>query len=421
MKQYKVSFPKVKVEGDIYLGGSKSISNRVLVIQKLIGQQLEITHLSDSDDTVTMRALLDQSTGIYDVHHAGTAFRFLTAYLAITQGTKVLTGSSRMQQRPIRPLVDALRDLGANITYINNEGYPPLKIDTPHDELKEELEISASISSQYISALLLIAPSLINGLKIKLIGDVVSRPYIDMTISIMRDFGADVIWKENTIIVKPVLYKARPYRIEADWSAASYYYAIAGLSEEADIRLHGLFDDSTQGDAAISHIAAKLGVSSNFSDNCVLITKDKEKTVNLMFEYDFIKQPDIAQSISVWLAGNGVNGLFSGLQTLSIKETDRVAALQTELMKVGVFLSKLPAKFSKKSSTTYYMQEGQATYGDLIPAFDTYQDHRMAMSFATLAVRFHIIINDPMVVTKSYPTFWDDLKKLGFVIEQIAE
>lgn len=420
MKRYKVSFDQEDLEGSIYLSGSKSISNRALLIRALAGNKFKIDNLSDSDDTKTLLRLLeDQTSEELNTGHAGTTFRFLTAYLALhTSKEVVLTGSQRMLQRPIGPLVEALRNIGARIEYLGEEGYPPLRFSTfEESKYSQKLSIDAGMSSQYISALLMIAPTLPKGLILELEGEIVSRPYIEMTLRIMQYFGIVYKWTNSrTIDIPAQAYLAKDYRVESDWSAASYYYVLAGLTKGAGIKLYGLSDQGLQGDSAIVKIGEKFGVHSTFQDGYVELQKE-EASVSF-FEYDFLKVPDIAQSIAVLCAGLGCSGLFTGLQTLRIKETDRIAALQKELSKVNVHLSKMPAKFSPRSGLEYYMLEGKAAVRDL-PSFSTYHDHRMAMAFAPLAILGAVIIEDPDVVSKSYPSFWDDLMKLGFLIEEV--
>ncbi len=417
MTKIRVTKKNKNTIGSIILSGSKSISNRVLIIRALCEEPFEISNLSDSDDTNTLQKLLDSEDYELDAHHAGTTFRFLTSYLAVGKGENILTGSERMQERPIKALSEALIRMGADISYTKNEGYPPLKIGSPQKELASTIELPADISSQYISSLLLIAPTLPNGLKINLVGEIVSRPYLEMTLRIMEYFGIKHTWEGQTIQVVHQKYQARDFYVEADWSAASYYYIIAALSDNADITLRGLDEESLQGDSAIAKIGTSFGVNTEFRNKEIRLTKSKEKTTD-SFEYDFIKCPDIAQSVSTMAAGLGISALFSGLQTLRIKETDRIAALQTELAKVQVYLSKLPEKFSKNSGIEYFLQEGNASKGDIPPVFATYKDHRMAMAFGPLSILFPIEIEEHMVVTKSYPNYWSDLEKLGFLSEE---
>ncbi len=417
MKQLNIYNSSKRINGTITLNGSKSISNRVLMIQALATSKFNIDNLSNSDDTQTLKNLLSDNADIWDAHHAGTTFRFLTAYLSTKVGIQILTGSDRMKNRPIGDLVDALNGLGAHIEYMEKHGYPPLKIGPPKDIWSNEISLSASTSSQFISALLLIAPTLPSGLTIHLIGEVVSRPYIDMTIGMMRDFGIDVEDNGSLIKIKPQSYMTKDYFVEGDWSAASYYYTIAALSEEASITIKGLMQNSLQGDKAIVQIGSKFGIKTDFQHLKLTITKDSKSMSASYIEQDFLDTPDIAQSVAVMCAGTGKHGLFSGLQTLKIKETDRIHALKVELSKIGVHLVKVPQKFAKKSDKEHYILEGDARkhFGDS-PIFDTYEDHRMAMCLAPLALLFPIKINNPEVVSKSYPHFWEDLKKLGFEI-----
>lgn len=412
---YTISKPDRLVEGDIYLDGSKSISNRALIIRALCKDFFEIKNRSTSKDTQLMEQLLASSSGeILDAGAAGTTFRFLTAFLATRPGSQILTGSERMKQRPIGILVDALRHLGANIEYIENEGFPPLMINEPTGfGTTNFLSIPANTSSQYLSALLMIAPTLPKGLTLKMEGQLVSRPYLEMTLKMMAHFGVTHTWEGDTIHVPPQDYMPREFTVEGDWSAASYYYAIAALSEKCDLRLHGLFEDSWQGDAVLSGMMQNFGVETIFYKNQVQLTKLPH--AKPFFEWDFLPCPDIAQTLAVVCGSLGVHGLFTGLETLYIKETNRIAALQNELAKVHVFFSKLPARFSKKADKQYYMVEGKAEVNNT-PIFQTYDDHRMAMALAPLALLGQIQVENPTVVEKSYPAFWEDLKNLGFEI-----
>jgi 3-phosphoshikimate 1-carboxyvinyltransferase len=419
-KKIKVFSYQHNIQGTIKLTGSKSIANRVLLIRALCDDHFEIENISESDDTHTLLELLSSDAYELDAHHAGTTFRFMTAYLAIKGEERVLTGSSRMKQRPVGPLVDALNALGCNVFYLENHGYPPLKFGPLTSLLNNEVAIKGNVSSQYLSALLMVAPILPNGLKLTILEDLVSRPYLEMTLSIMEYFGVNHTWVDNVITVPKQKYTGKPFFVEADWSAASYYYSIASLAETADITLQGLSDHSLQGDSAIAVIAQKFGVVSQFANREVKLTKAKDAIVEEFIEYDFLKQPDIAQTVFTICAGLGIQGLFTGLQTLFIKETDRIGAFQTELAKIQVFLSKVPPRFIEGNTQDYYMVDGKASY-DEIPIFDTYQDHRMAMALAPLALQHPIMINEPDVVSKSYPDFWNDLVKLGFEIEDVTE
>ncbi len=414
----KLSKPDRHIQGAIHLDGSKSISNRALIIRALCGQHFEIKNLSTSRDTQLMQQLLAADGETLDAGAAGTTFRFLTAYLAAhTDRTRILTGTERMKQRPIRLLVDALRKLGAHIEYLENEGYPPLRI-SPHGGLgssDNRLSIPADTSSQYLSALLMIAPTLPNGLELTLVGNLVSRPYLEMTLRMMAYFGIGHEWEEDVIRVQPGAYQPREFTVEADWSAASYHYALAALSDTCDLRLHGLFEDSWQGDSALPGMMRSFGVETRFEGHTAHLTKQPGAAAKPFFEWDFLPCPDIAQTLAVVCGAMGVQGLFTGLETLRIKETDRIAALQNELAKVQVFLSKLPTRFAKKSEKEYFMLEGKAVV-EGSPVFQTYEDHRMAMAFAPLAMLGEVGIEEPKVVDKSYPAFWVDLKQLGFLI-----
>ncbi len=414
---YELHKPDRKIQGQLRLTGSKSISNRALIIRALSGADFPIEQLAKANDTDLMMALLASDEEVRDAGPAGTTFRFLTAYLSLQKGSQVLTGTERMKQRPIGVLVEALRQLGANIDYLEEEGYPPLRIGEPSDLGKsKDLRISAGTSSQFISALLMIAPVLPNGLHLHLEGKIVSRSYIEMTLGLMQHFGVSHEWEGQTISIKPQSYEAKPFIAEADWSAASYHYAMAAFADELDLQLDGLFENSFQGDAALVDMMKQFGVYSEFNETGVRLTKTGA-TLPPMFEWDFILCPDIAQTMAVVCAGLGVQGLFTGLETLSIKETDRIQALKNELGKVGAYLSKLPARFSPNSNKEYYTVEGTAAFS-AIPTFDTYEDHRMAMAFAPLAMMGQIKIEDPMVVIKSYPAFYEDLELLGFVVER---
>ncbi|NND15728.1 MAG: 3-phosphoshikimate 1-carboxyvinyltransferase [Eudoraea sp.] len=413
----RVAIKSKVIQGKIQLAGSKSISNRVLIIRALSGEDFPIEGLASSHDTKLMTELLRQKEGIFDAGPAGTTFRFLTAYLSMQPGSQVLTGSERMKQRPIKILVEALNQLGANIEYLENEGYPPLKINAPTRFAESgKISLPANISSQYISALLMIAPSLPNGLEITLEGEIVSIPYIQMTLNIMAYCGVDHIWEGNVIRISNQKYQPRPFTVEADWSAASYYYAIAALADEANLELHGLFQESTQGDAAISQIMDELGVKTTFGEGFIKISKNGGPLEHI--EYDFIKCPDLAQTVVSCCAGLGTRGLFTGLQTLRIKETDRIAALRAELGKGQSYFSQLPKRFSPKSDKEYHMIEGKF-HGDET-RIKTYEDHRMAMALAPLSLITPLIIEEESVVNKSYPEFWEDLRSLGFEVEEVG-
>ncbi|NND33150.1 MAG: 3-phosphoshikimate 1-carboxyvinyltransferase [Saprospiraceae bacterium] len=415
--KFQLSKTQSSVIGDIRLDGSKSISNRALMIRALTAKPFEIQNLSTSEDSQAMQRLIGKVDGTLDVGPAGTTFRFLTALYATKAGQQILTGSTRMKQRPIGPLVDALRGLGADIAYLEKEGYPPLRINTP-ENLGEvgEITVPANISSQFISALLMIAPTLPNGLKIFLQGKLVSASYLQMTLDMMAYFGISYRFSEQKIEVPPQQYASKTYRVESDWSAASYHFAAAALAQEANLTLRGLQKESMQGDAVAVSLFSKLGLQVDWLPDGLTITKSK--SVKPLLEHDFIRCPDIAQTLAVVCGGLGVVGTFTGLETLSIKETDRIHALKVELAKIGVSFVKAPARFSPKTAKTFYMVEGKAHWSSP-PEFSTYHDHRMAMAFAPLSVIAPVKIDDPSVVGKSYPDFWKDLTRLGWEIELV--
>ncbi|MEM8906252.1 MAG: 3-phosphoshikimate 1-carboxyvinyltransferase [Bacteroidota bacterium] len=412
---YTVQKTDRNIIGRIKLNGSKSISNRALIIQALCPEDFSIHELSTSKDTTTMRQLLakaNQDDTILDTGAAGTTFRFLTAYLALQQGTQILTGSARMKQRPIGVLVEALRQLGAHIEYLENTGYPPLKIHSPTPSSSNQLRISAGVSSQFISALLMIAPALPEGLKLTLEGQIVSRPYIEMTLSLMEHFGVQHHWQGQEIHIAPQNYQAQAFTVEADWSAASYYYALAAFADQLDLHLEGLYPNSLQGDAVLTNMMERFGINTQFTDKGIHLSKSTTATPAASnFQWNFIKCPDIAQTLAVVCGGLDTPGDFSGLITLKIKETDRVAALQEELSKVEVIFSE--TTLAQSDDVTCQVR-GKAMVNQ--PRFATYEDHRMAMAFAPLALLGAIEVQDPMVVEKSYPEFWADFQQLGFII-----
>lgn len=416
----RLSHPTRQVSGEITLDGSKSISNRLLIIRALSGADFPITQLSTSRDTRTLMQLIEQDDTLYDAGAAGTTFRFLTAYLAMKDGAQILTGSERMKQRPVGDLVQALNQLGADISFLEKEGYPPLEIRSPRKMgQRGRLKVQANVSSQFITALLLIAPYLPGGLELVLDGPVVSRSYIEMTLALMAQFGVPHRWEGQVIEVPEKAYTARTFEVEADWSAASYYYSLFAMGEGEMLRLNGLQPDSTQGDSVLARMMEGFGIQTEYEAGGVVLRKTGMAPKPL-FEWDFVLCPDIAQTLAVTCAGLGVHGVFSGLETLSIKETDRIAALQAELLKTGVYFSKLPARFSRKNADkTFYLLEGKAHW-EGIPEFAAYEDHRMAMSLAPLALLGPICIENPAVVEKSYPAFWEDLARLGFVIEHLG-
>jgi 3-phosphoshikimate 1-carboxyvinyltransferase len=395
------------IQASILLPASKSESNRALIIDALSGHTCTLHNLSEARDTQTMQRLLHSQEHTLDVIDAGTTMRFLTAYLAATNQNKILTGTPRMCERPISILVDALRKLGADISYMNNEGFPPIYIKGIQASGVQQIEIRGDVSSQYISALLMVAPVLPQGLTLTLTGNIGSRPYIEMTIKQMAHFGIEVSWQGNTIIVKKQSYQPATFWVESDWSAASYWYSIAALSSQAEIELRGLKKDSLQGDSAIAGIMENLGVQTIYVEGSVRLTKkpsQKQATV------DFTHCPDLAQTVAVLCAAKDIHLTLTGIESLKIKETDRVKALQQELSKFGTTLQEVKTGVYELTRKEVWKQPGEPV------EIDTYDDHRMAMAFAPLALMYPIVIQHPKVVVKSYPRFWEDLKKAGFVI-----
>ena len=409
MMQIKVTAP-AKIHTTIQLPSSKSISNRALIINALGNGTHHPENLSDCDDTrVMIRALNDDKETI-DIMAAGTAMRFLTAYLSVTPGTRIITGTERMQQRPIQVLVNALRELGADIEYVANDGFPPLRI-TGRELRKDTISLPGNVSSQYISALLMIAPVLTNGLTIRLTGDIISRPYINLTLQLMNDFGVRAEWTDDhRLKVVPQAYHSIPFYVESDGSAASYWYQIVALSKEAEVTLPGLFKDSYQGDSQVAGIFRSLGVETIYKDKAVILKKNGKSVERL--DYDFINQPDLAQTFVVTCALLNIPFRFSGLQSLKIKETDRMAALITEMRKLGYILH--------ETDGSVLSWEGERCTTEEHPAIDTYEDHRMAMAFAPTCLALpEILINNPQVVSKSYPRYWEDLRQAGFIIKEV--
>ena len=423
--QIEIKAPEA-IGGMVELPSSKSISNRALVINALSGNKALPENVSDCDDTNVMIKWLKErdadmagNVPTIDIGAAGTAMRFSSALLAVSEGTFIITGTERMKNRPISILVNALRELGAKVEYVEKEGFPPLRI-TGNTHMKGgEISLPGSVSSQYISALLMIAPMMKEGLRLVLTGDIISRPYIDMTLGLMREFGATAQWEsgERSIVVEHGAYDAIPCFVENDWSAASYWYEILALAQNDDARiaLPSLFAQSMQGDSRGAEVFAMLGVGTRFeNDGTVVISKNGECVKSL--EYDFLQMPDLAQTFVVTCCMLGVPFHFKGLQSLKIKETDRIEALKTELAKLGFNIedrndSELIWDGTRQPVDTKRLAE---------VAIDTYEDHRMAMAFAPVALRCESIrINNPEVVSKSYPRYWDDLRSTGFQIQSI--
>lgn len=408
---YQISRPPSILKTAVRLPASKSISNRLLVINSLAGSSELPENLSDSDDTRVMLEALSSDNELKDVGHAGTSMRFLAAYFSCRTGKVVLTGSDRMKERPIGPLVAALRTLGAEISYPGKDGFPPLEIRGSTME-GGKITIDGSISSQFISALLMIAPTMKSGLVLDIRGDLVSSSYVKMTLELMAENGAQYRWDAGRITILPGAYAVGDYRVESDWSAASYWYVMALLEEHARIRLSFLKNESLQGDSALVNIFHGLGLVSDFRRGQLDLTRLARIHPGI-FSYDFTNSPDIVQSMAVALCMAGIPFRFTGTQTLRIKETDRILALQTELKKLGFVLES-----DRKGS--FLSWNKQCCEADPDPVIETYHDHRMAMAFAPAALMLgHIRIKDPMVVTKSYPQFWEHLKKAGFrIIEE---
>ena len=415
MKDHLDIRPSDSLRVRIVLPASKSISNRALLINALSHGTDIPQNVSDCDDTKVMLAALHDMPEVIDIGAAGTAMRFLTAYLSVMPGTHLITGTERMRHRPIAILVDALRQLGAKIDYVGEEGFPPLRITGCTHLQGGDFSLPGNVSSQYISALLMIGPVLTKGLRLHLTGNIVSRSYLDMTMKMMRDFGAEVKWEnEHVIRVAPVPYISRPYVIENDWSAASYWYEMVALSQkpDAEVILSGLYANSIQGDSVVSHIYAELGVNTEYlheKDGTTAVRLVKgQKTVSYLC-HDFSFHPDLAQTVAVTAAMLNIPFELSGLQTLRIKETDRIAALIAELKKLGI-------KTECTHSTLSWA--GEKVLDSYCPEIATYEDHRMAMSFAPACLRVgQLRILHPAVVSKSYPSFWNDMKQAGFYIQ----
>lgn len=414
--QYKITAPE-RIQATINLPASKSISNRMLMIHALAGGDTLPDNLSDCDDTeVIIRALAAMPYEI-DIKAAGTAMRFMTAYLSVTEGKHLLTGTDRMKRRPIAPLVNALRYLGADIRYAGETGFPPLIINGKTLE-GGRLEVPGNISSQYISALLMIGPALKEGLELHLTGEIISRPYIDLTLWTMQEFGAEAEWTDMDIItVRPQVYKSHPYLIENDWSASSYWYEMLALqgASGSSIKLKGLTDGSKQGDSVVKYLFSLLGVKTTFDNKeegqPTTVTLTRHRCLLPRLDYDFTGSPDLAQTFVVTCALLDIPFTFTGLASLKIKETDRIEALKAEMKKLGYLI--------KDENNNTLRWEGERCTPSLQP-IDTYEDHRMALAFAPAACRFPgLRINNPGVVSKSYPHYWDDLRKAGFNIEEV--
>jgi 3-phosphoshikimate 1-carboxyvinyltransferase len=390
------------------LSSSKSISNRAIILKFLSNSQSVVSNLSDARDTQLMIKLVDSKDKVIDVLDAGTTMRFLTAYYAVSGKNKIMTGTARMKERPIGILVDALRSIGASIDYLEADGFPPIETKGFSKQKAKSIEIPGNVSSQYISALMMIAPTLPEGLTISLIGKIGSVPYIQMTAALMKEYGVEpqLDFEKQLIKVPSQPYHAAKVTVEADWSAISYWYGFTALAETANLVLPNVSEKSLQGDRVIADIMEWLGVQSTFVNNSLVLTK-KNHLSNIF--WDFKDCPDLAQTVLPVCAAKGIKGEFTGLESLRIKETDRIAALQNELGKIG-------ATLTEPQVGKWILTPGKIS-GETI-TIDTYHDHRMAMGLAPLATLTDLIIKEPSVVNKSYPGFWEDMKEVGFTIAE---
>lgn len=401
------------IEAKINLPSSKSIANRVLIINSLSSSPYPIQNLSESDDTQVLQAALHSNDSLLNVGHAGTAMRFLAGFLSQVLGSWQLTGSDRMKQRPIGVLVEALRKLGAEIVYLEKDGFPPLQIEGKK-LCGAVLELDGSVSSQYISSLLMIAPTLQGGLTLRLQNKITSRSYIDMTLALMESYGVKSQWiSETEIVIKEQKYSARPFAVESDWSAASYWYELLAMLPQGEIFLPNLQLKSLQGDCAIASWFECFGVQSYEQEGGVLLKK-VEQIQPERLDLNFILTPDMAQTMAVLCVMKQVPFHFSGLETLKIKETNRIAALQNELTKFGASLHE-PAHGELSWDGTFPFAKKEC------PLILTYHDHRMALAFAPAALIIPMEIDDPMVITKSYPKYFDDLRSVGFLVDDVVD
>lgn len=405
----------------IVITGSKSESNRLLLLQALY-PELQIHNVSNSDDSEVMQKALKSTSNLIDVSHAGTAMRFLTAFFATQEGRDItITGSARMKERPIQVLVEALNTLGADISFLETEGCPPLKI---NGKLltKDQVSLKANVSSQYISALLLIAPKLKNGLELSLEGEITSVPYINMTLDLLNQIGVETCFENNIIKVSPLQSLNAQHKaltVESDWSSASYFYSIVALSPVGtEIILSSYKKDSLQGDSVLAKIYTDFGVITTFNENAITLLKSSDCKLQSL-DCELKNAPDIAQTIAVTCFGLGIGCHLTGLHTLKIKETDRLVALKTELEKLGAAVSITENSLDLKPNHLFASDENSLSEEGFGDSIATYHDHRMAMAFAPLGLKTNLKIEDAMVVSKSYPTFWEDLKAIGFTISKI--
>ncbi len=407
MDSYTINFLSPPKDISIKLNSSKSESNRLIIIKALSKERIKIKNLSNANDTSLLNNLINfNSSNTWNAEDAGTSMRFLTSYLSLTKDGALLTGTDRMKKRPIKILVEALRKIGANILYDGEEGYPPINIKGKIIQENNKIDIRGDISSQYISSLLMIAPKLEGGLEINIIKPFYSRPYVKMTLSLMKVFGISYKFSENQIKIKRQNYKGGSYTVESDWSAASYWYSILSINKDIDkINLIGLRNMSLQGDQMISKIMSSMGIVTNYYKNGIEIYKNNSACDYL--ELDFKDCPDLAQTVLVVAVVHKIKLKIFGVESLKIKETDRLNAMKNELHKIGV---------SFYQNGDFWILDRRGKNFPKSVSIDTYKDHRMAMSFAPLASEINLSINNPEVVNKSYPKFWEDMKKAGYSI-----
>lgn len=406
---YQLMAPEGGFRTSVQLPASKSISNRALILNALSYSPYEVDNLSDCDDTTLMVKALNSDSRDFNVGAAGTTMRFMTAFLSKIVGEWTLTGTERMKNRPIKVLVDALNSLGARIEYMEKEGYPPLRIFGSALQ-GGEVTLPGNVSSQYISAILMIAPLMEKGVTLHLEGEIISKPYINITLQLMKQYGVEATWKDNTLYVKPQEYKPIRFTVESDWSAASYWYEMMALSPHSEVELLGLFKNSLQGDAAGAKLFAQLGIGTRFTNRGVTLYRNGNSCRKLI--YNFVNEPDLAQTFVVTCALMNIPFRFSGLQSLKIKETDRIEALKQELHKLGYLI--------QDSHNSILEWNGERCEAEANPLIATYEDHRMAMAFAPAALirKEGIRIAQPSVVSKSYPTYWEHLKAAGWRLQE---
>ncbi|MFK7952016.1 MAG: 3-phosphoshikimate 1-carboxyvinyltransferase [Ekhidna sp.] len=407
--KYRLNKFSDRLKHNITLESSKSETNRALVIAALAGGKSVIKNISNARDSQTLQKLLKSKLSFWDVKDAGTTMRFLTAYLAIRGSGQTLTGTDRMKQRPIGPLVNALLDIGADITYMEKEGFPPLEVNRIQEQFSNKISIPGNISSQYISALLMISPCLSNGLTINLTTEVFSRPYIQMTLDLMKTFGVESEWRGNSIRTKSQEYSPATHTIEGDWSGASYWYSFMALAEgKGYLDIPNIRNYSSQGDKRIAEIMFQLGVITQYESGKVRLAKRGKQVKSLTL--DFRDCPDLAQTVMVVAAAKGIELEMTGLESLKIKETDRIEAMKNELFKMGALLLEKP--------NSWFLKPSESLPKSM--KVNTYEDHRMAMAFAPLCCKMDVTIEDPKVVDKSYPDFWKEVNKVGVTINSIT-